>query len=105
MHTLYRALGISGLILVWVLWRTFRDLTLIEHGVEITGRVTGFGKIRSTIMTPVYYEYDFEGVHYTGAADMLRDEAAKYNAGSDIVLLLNPKKPKRAVPKEKVAIV
>lgn len=70
---------------------------LIRHGVEAPGRVTSIGIVTHGGATPIGYAYNVDGVEYTMKRDTPNAMSQGYAVGTPVVVLVNPRKPRRAI--------
>ena len=82
------------------IWRVYFFKTLYERGLEIRGTITYAAYVGRG--DAVRYEYTFQDEKYISgnalASLSLKDN--NYNMGDEVALLVDPKKPKKAVIKD-----
>jgi hypothetical protein len=93
---LYLALGFSPLLLGYAWFLARKALGLVDHGVEVTGKVTSIGKLGRHGMVPLRYSYVYRSTAYSGAVDILKDDAKKRRDEGKIRLLVNSRKPSQS---------
>ncbi|QOV91135.1 DUF3592 domain-containing protein [Humisphaera borealis] len=69
---------------------------LIRHGTEVQGQVRSISPLSKGGSRPVTYAYSVNGVEYTMRRDTPTMYADKYTVGSQVLVLVDPNKPKRA---------
>lgn len=86
-------------ILVFV-WRLHFFKTLYNHGVETTGTITFLGYFSKG--NRIEYAYAFKNKQYSSGNGLSPQfiKENNYNLGDEILLLVDPKKPKKAVIKD-----
>ena len=81
-------------------WRIYFFKTLYKRGLEIAGTVTFVGYFSKGHR--IEYEYIYQNQKYVSgnalAPQFLKEK--KYNSGDKVMLLVNPKRPKKAVIKD-----
>jgi hypothetical protein len=79
-------------------WRVRTLSTFVNHGVEATGRVVGITTVGDQV--GVDYEHDFQGSNLKGSIGLggfATHKTAERFIGREIILLVNPEKPKRTL--------
>ena len=76
-------------------WRVHLFKTLYDQGVEIKGHISFEGVISGK---RVEYKYEYEGTSYWRGNALTDSKYANYfKEGDEVILLVDPKNPKRAV--------
>jgi len=69
---------------------------LIKFGQEVPGRVTSIGRVTHSGATPVTYAYTVDGIEHTMRRDTPNTDVERFQVGSQVIILVDPKRPKRA---------
>lgn len=83
-----------------IIWRIYFFKTLYIHGVEVTGNIIYAAYLGRG--DRVQYEYTFLNQKYSSgnAVAPILTKDKNYNIGDEVLLVVDPKKPKKAVIKE-----
>lgn len=88
------AATIAGPPILFVATRNY--VWLIRHGAEVRGRVVKVSLVTRGGATPVTYAYNVDGIEYTIKRDTPNMMADRYRPGTQVLVLIDPRKPSRA---------
>ena len=94
--SLYIALGFTPIMIGYAWFGARKALGLVDHGVEVIGKVVSIGKLGRGGMVPLRYSYVFRSTAYSGKVDIVKDEAKKRRDEGKVRLLVNSRKPSQS---------
>ena len=95
------AASISIISLTFLVWRRSFFYSIYRNGVDVTGYIH-LANAYVTGGSRVEYKYEYQGKKYWRGNALTHKIFFKhdYHAGDEVVLLINPENPKRAIIKE-----
>jgi hypothetical protein len=97
--SVYLTFAVIGVVICvpWCVLRIRKSVYLAKYGVEVIGKVTSISNLQKNGQMPMRYGYVFAGTTYTGATDIVKEQAGAYRANPQVRLLVDPAKPSRAM--------